>query len=80
MHWYHEAGRLSPNVSVVPDESLADLVVLTHEKRWPEYPALRARLRGRPVLHELRVEGVPLLTVYDARGSVPAAPSGTPGA
>ncbi len=66
--WYYRAGRLSPAVVIVPDESLADVVVLTHEMRWPQYPALRERLRGARAVHEIQVEGVPLLTVYEVRG------------
>jgi hypothetical protein len=42
----------------------ADVVVLTHERRWITYPALRERLRGWPILAEHRVDGVPLWTVY----------------
>lgn len=66
--WYYRARRLEPNVVIVNDESRADIVVLTHERRWPEYPALRDRLGRRPVLHELVVDGVPLLTVYAGDG------------
>jgi hypothetical protein len=84
-HWYYRAGRLRPDVTVVAGEPQADLVVLTHEMRWPQYPALRARYAGRPALSEIRVEGVPLLTVYDVRRPAPAparppsgASSGTP--
>jgi 4-amino-4-deoxy-L-arabinose transferase-like glycosyltransferase len=67
VEWYYRAGRLRRNVVIVPDESLADVVVLTHEMRWPEYPALRARLRGHRAVHELAVDGVALLTVYEVR-------------
>ncbi len=65
--WYYRTGRLNQDVQIVPDESQAEIVVLTHEKRWPQYFALRGRLRNLPVLHELIVEGVPLLTVYDVQ-------------
>lgn len=67
VEWYYRTGRLNQNVQIVPDESRAEIVVLTHEMRWPQYPALRERLRDRLVLHELAVEGVPLLTVYDVQ-------------
>jgi Dolichyl-phosphate-mannose-protein mannosyltransferase len=69
VEWYYRAGRLRRNVVIVPEEGMADLVVLTHERRWPQYPALRARLAGRRVVHEIRVDGVALLTVYDVRGA-----------
>ena len=65
--WYYRTGRLHGNVIVLPDSISADLVVLTHEMRWPQYPQLRDRLRSYPVLHRVVVEGVPLLTVYDVR-------------
>jgi hypothetical protein len=65
--WYYRTGRLNQDVQIVPDESQAEIVVLTHERRWPQYLALRGRLRNLPVLHELIVEGVPLLTVYDVQ-------------
>jgi len=58
---------LRPTTVIVPEESQADVVVLTHEMRWPRYPALRARLRGHRVVHELQVDGVRLLTVYEVR-------------
>jgi hypothetical protein len=67
VEWYYRAGRLRPAVVIVGEEGSADLVVLTHEMRWPQYPALRARLRGRRVVHEIVVDGVTLLTVYDVR-------------
>jgi hypothetical protein len=41
----------------------ADVVVLTHERRWSTYPALRERTRGWRVLHEKRIDGVPLYSV-----------------
>ncbi len=63
--WYYRTQRLNQDVQIVTHEAQAEIVVLTHERRWPQYGALRERLRGLPVLHELIVEGVPLLTVYD---------------
>jgi len=67
--WYYEAGRLNRNVVIVRQESDADIVVLTHERRWPQYGELRERFRTHRARHELVVEGVPLLTVYDAKSS-----------
>jgi hypothetical protein len=65
--WYYDTGRLNRNVVIVPDESTADVIVLTHEMRWPQYPALKERLQTHRALHQLTVEHVPLLTVYAAR-------------
>ncbi len=45
----------------------ADIVVLTHERRWQSYPALRDSWRGHEILAEKRIDGVPLWTVYRRR-------------
>jgi hypothetical protein len=68
VHWYYAAGRLRPDIVIVPEESQADVVVLTHEMRWPQYPALRARLSRLRAVHEIVVDGVTLLTVYEVGG------------
>lgn len=63
--WLKKDGVISRNgVTLVDKADAADVVVLTHERRWSTYPALRERFRHRPVLHELRIERVPLYTVY----------------
>jgi 4-amino-4-deoxy-L-arabinose transferase-like glycosyltransferase len=64
--YLHRSGRLAPNV-VISDLGSADLLVLTHERRWREYPQLYERYQGRPVLWELAVDRVPLLTVHALR-------------
>ncbi len=69
--WYYDTGRLNRNVVITADEAGAEVIVLTHEMRWPQYPAIRERFRHRTPLHEVAVEGVPLLSVYDT-GSTPA--------
>jgi hypothetical protein len=45
----------------------ADLLVLTHERRWRDYPELRARYRTKPRLAHHAVHDVPMFTVYDLR-------------
>jgi hypothetical protein len=45
----------------------ADLVLLTHERRWPEYPEWVARYRSARVAARRTVAGVPLYTIYDLR-------------
>jgi hypothetical protein len=45
----------------------ADLLVLTHERRWREYTEHQARYRTRPRLAQHTVHGVPMFTVYDLR-------------
>jgi hypothetical protein len=61
--WWFADGRIRSDLRFV-DVNDADVLVLTHERRWPQYPELAARYASRPVLWQLQVEGVPLLTVY----------------
>jgi hypothetical protein len=61
--WWFRDGRIRGDLRFV-ELGQADVLVLTHERRWREYPALLERYRGLPQLWELRAEGVPLLTVY----------------
>ena len=60
--WLRKNGVIARDGFVI-DSSFdsADVVVLTHERRWRTYPALRER--GWKVLAEKRVDGVPLWTV-----------------
>lgn len=46
----------------------AQLLVLTHERRWPDYPEVQARYRGRGRLSTVSIGGVPLFSVY--RGAI----------
>jgi hypothetical protein len=61
--YLHRSGRLGGNV-IISDLGNADVLVLTHERRWAQYPALYERFQSRPVLWELSVDRVPLLTVF----------------
>ncbi|MBN2360166.1 MAG: glycosyltransferase family 39 protein [Deltaproteobacteria bacterium] len=61
--WLARDGYLRPDLKVVGDAN-ADYLVLTHERRWSTYPDLAARYSRKPALHEKRVDGVPLYTVY----------------
>ena len=70
---WQRLGALSPKVSLVPVER-ADLLVLTHERRWRDYPELFARYRSRPVRASFTVAGVPLYTVLDLRPGARASP------
>jgi hypothetical protein len=63
--WLRKDGVLRRDGFIVESQfERADVVVLTHERRWSTYPALRERLRGWTVLAEQRLDGVPLWTVY----------------
>jgi len=63
--WLRRDGVIGRDgFSIEPEFGRADVVVLTHERRWHTYPALLERLRGWPVMAEQRVDGVPLWTVY----------------
>ncbi len=42
----------------------ADIVVLTHERRWRTFADLAEKLKHRPVLYEHRVDGVVLWTAF----------------
>jgi hypothetical protein len=70
--WWVRDGRIRRDLRFVGLES-ADVLVLTHERRWPQYPELARRHAGLPELWRLEVEGVPLLTVFRAgsEGSKP---------
>ncbi|MFA6034128.1 MAG: hypothetical protein WC889_14610, partial [Myxococcota bacterium] len=61
--WYKADGILRGDIQIT-DMRSAQFLVLTHEERWPQWPMLRDRYASYPVLQEIKVEGVPILTVY----------------
>jgi 4-amino-4-deoxy-L-arabinose transferase-like glycosyltransferase len=61
--WLHDDGQLSRRVQVVGLWD-ADIIILTHERRWPHYPDLFRALSRLPPAMDLRVEGVSLATAY----------------
>jgi hypothetical protein len=63
---WHAAGTLARNIRRAPVER-ADLLVLTHERRWRQYPELQARFRSHRVAAQRTVAGVPLYTIFDLR-------------
>ncbi len=65
--YHHAAGELRRDVTVVGSEAEADLLILTHERRFSRYGADLLRYRGRPVLGERVVDGVPIWTVLKLR-------------
>jgi hypothetical protein len=42
----------------------AEIIVLTHERRWSTFSDLALRFADRPILHEHKVDGVVLWTAY----------------
>jgi hypothetical protein len=65
VRWQRQ-GELPPSIRLVAPEQ-AEVVVLTHERRWAEYAELMARYRQKPLLYRREVAGVPLFSVYDLR-------------
>ena len=63
---WKQSGELARGIVRAPPER-ADILVLTHERRWRGYPELQARYRGLPLLERFSVAGVPMVSVYDLR-------------
>lgn len=59
-----EKGGVIRRVELVNDRARADVVVLTHERRWQSYPGLKAELERLTPIGEKRIDDVPLWTVY----------------
>jgi hypothetical protein len=64
--WLRRDGVID-NVHLEKKRSRADILVLTHERRWTTYRQLLDEHRGHRKLHEKRIDGVPLWTVYARR-------------
>ncbi|MFO0729269.1 MAG: hypothetical protein U1E65_36150 [Myxococcota bacterium] len=65
--WYQQAGEIPPELTVVGSEQEADLLVITHERRFARYGDDLARYRGYPIVQEKLVDGVPLWSVLRRR-------------
>jgi hypothetical protein len=65
--WLKKDGVVDNALVLVDNAAGADVVVVTHERRWSTYPALWAKYRDRPVLFEKRIDGVPLWTAVALR-------------
>ncbi|MBI1948272.1 MAG: glycosyltransferase family 39 protein [Deltaproteobacteria bacterium] len=61
--WLEKDGVVG-HIELVSDRARADVLVLTHERRWQRYPALKAELERLTPIGERRIDGVPLWTVY----------------
>jgi len=65
--WYAKGGDVRKDIQVVQSEAQADWVIVTHERRFARYGDDLQRYRGRPIIREQTVDGVPIWSVIDAR-------------
>jgi hypothetical protein len=65
--WYEKDGRVRADLQVTQSEAGARWIVLTHERRFARYGGDLQRLRGKKVLFEKIVDGVPIWSVVEAR-------------
>ncbi|MFZ9889741.1 MAG: hypothetical protein ACO3JL_19775, partial [Myxococcota bacterium] len=63
--WLQRDGVISKRLRLEPRRERAQLLVLTHERRWTTYPRLLDEHRRLRAVHEVKREGVPLYTVYE---------------
>ncbi|MCP4499320.1 MAG: glycosyltransferase family 39 protein [Deltaproteobacteria bacterium] len=61
--WFKKGKKVRQNLKLSKKKD-ADLVVLTHERRWKTYPSLVERYATWEVVYEKRIDGVPLYTVF----------------
>lgn len=62
--WYHRSGDLRGDVRTTKRERAADIVIVTHERRFRRYSDDLRRYRSRPILITQEVDGVPLWTAF----------------
>lgn len=61
--WLEKDGVIA-GVRLVKERAQAEVLVLTHERRWSTYPGLKAELERLTPIAEKRIDDVPLWTVY----------------
>jgi Dolichyl-phosphate-mannose-protein mannosyltransferase len=61
--WLKRDGVIGSTLDVLRDCKGAELVVLTHERRWSSYPKKKEELSRGELLFEKRIDGVPLYSV-----------------
>jgi hypothetical protein len=66
--WYREAGELRSDIQVTQNESAADWIIITHERRFARYGEDLLRHRSKEILLEKRVDGVPIWSVLKVGG------------
>lgn len=65
--WLAKDGVISRNLRLTKRKDDAELLVLTHERRWSTYPRLLREHRKFKKVYEKRIDNVPLYTVYERR-------------
>ncbi len=65
--WLKRDGVISRDLRLTKSRDKATFLVLTHERRWSTYPKLLAEHAALQQVHEVRIDGVPLYTVYRRR-------------
>ncbi|HEY4223050.1 MAG TPA: hypothetical protein VGO62_16950 [Myxococcota bacterium] len=62
--WLKRDGVIGDGLILDDNKARANLIVLTHERRWSTYPALKAELEKLRVVDDKSIDGVSLYTVY----------------
>lgn len=65
--WYRRGNDLRGDIEEVANEQQADLVVITHERRFSRYGDDLRRYRDRPILEEKIVDGTPIWSIVQVR-------------
>ena len=65
--WYRQAGELRSDIRVTASPQQANLLVLSHERRFERYGADLMKHRTKPILAERVIDGVPIWTVLKLR-------------
>lgn len=65
--WYRKDGELRKDIQITQRPGPAQIVVLTHERRFSRYGNDLQQHRGKEVLAERLVDGVPIWTVLKVR-------------
>lgn len=73
-NWYRKAGELRADLQVVQNESQADWLIVTHERRFARYGDDLLRYRGRRLLREKILDGTPLWSAFQVRGGAEPGP------
>lgn len=62
--WLRKDGVISKKLKLHPKWANAEYIVLTHERRWRQYSDLLLKVENLQLVHEKRIHGVPLYSVY----------------